>query len=161
MPSFDVVCEANMHEVGNAVDQTAREMSTRYDFKGSKSEISIKDNLIEILADNDMKLQAVQQMLRQKLAKREVDLNAVEFGAPQKASGNMFRQEVTVKQGFTPEELKRLNKCIKDMKIKVTSQVQGEQLRVTGKKRDDLQEVIAHLKSNIPDLSMQFNNFRD
>lgn len=161
MPSFDVVCEADMHEVGNAVDQTAREITTRYDFKGSKAEISLKDNLIEILADNDMKLQAVQQILRQKLAKRDVDLNAVDFQNPQKASGNMLRQEVTVKQGFTPEELKQLNKSIKELKIKVTSQVQGEQLRVTGKKRDDLQAVMAHLKASIPELSMQFNNFRD
>ena len=161
MASFDVVCEVDMHEVTNAVDQVSREITTRYDFKGSKSTISLSDATIEILADNDMKLRAVQEILRQKLAKRGIDLKAVEFKDQQRMSGDMIKQEVVVKQGFSKEELKRLNKAVKETKLKVSSQIQGEQLRVTGKKRDDLQNVMAHLKSVVDDLALDFNNFRD
>lgn len=161
MPSFDVVCEVDLHEVTNAVDQVAREISTRYDFKGSKAAVSLKENTIEIVADNDMKLRAVQDVLRQKLAKRDIDLKAVEFKPQQRMSGDMLKQEVLVKQGFTKEELKRLTKAVKDSKIKVNAQVQGEQLRVMGKKRDDLQSVMSHLREVASDLVLQFNNFRD
>jgi hypothetical protein len=161
MASFDVVCEVDMHEVTNAVDQVSREIGNRYDFKGSKSSIDLKEATIEIIADSDMKMRAVQDILRQKLSKRGIDLKAVEFKPEQSISGNMLKQEVLVKQGFSKDELKRLNKAVKETKLKVSSQIQGEQLRVTGKKRDDLQSVMSHLKANVSDLAMDFDNFRD
>jgi uncharacterized protein YajQ (UPF0234 family) len=161
MPSFDVVSEVEMLQVSNAVDQTVREIGTRYDFKGAKATVEQNDALIVILADDDMKLRAIQEILRQKLAKREVSLKLVEFGDPKKAGGDMLRQEVTIKQGLKPEELKKLVKLIKGEKFKVTPQIQGEQLRVTGKKRDDLQTVISFLKTSAPELELQFTNFRE
>ena len=161
MPSFDVVSSVDMAEVGNAVDQTRREIQTRYDFKDSKSEVTQKGELVEILADDDMRLRAVQDILKQKLAKRQVSLKSVTFEDPQKAGGDMLRQEIQIKQGLSTDELKRLNKLIKAEKFKVSSQSQGDQLRVTGKKRDDLQTVIGFLKSKVEDLDLQFTNFRD
>lgn len=161
MPSFDVVSIVEMHEVTNAIDQTKREISTRYDFRGSKSSVDLEEEKITILADDQMKLGAVQDLLRQKLAKRSVSLKSVDFGEPQKAGGDMLRQEVTIKQGLTSDELKEINKVIKAGKFRVSAQIQGDQLRVSGKKRDDLQEVIAHLKSEMSKLELQFVNFRD
>lgn len=161
MPSFDVVSEVEMLQVSNAVDQTIREIGTRYDFKGAKATVEQNDAQIVILADDDMKLRAIQEILRQKLAKREVSLKLVEFGDPKKVGGDMIRQEVTIKQGLKTEELKKLIKLIKGEKFKVTSQIQGEQLRVTGKKRDDLQTVISFLKVSAPELELQFTNFRE
>lgn len=161
MPSFDIVSKVELQEVRNAVDQAQRELTTRYDFKGSKSSIELKEQLITLVADDNMKLKAVQDILRQKLAKRAVSLKSVEFKDPQSASGDTLRQEVIVKQGLTEDEAKKINKIIKNTKSKVTSQIQGDQLRVTGKKRDDLQEIIAHLRSEIKDIELQFVNFRD
>ena len=163
MPSFDVVSEVDMQEVVNAVDQTVREITTRYDFKGSKAKVELneKDSKIEVLADDDMRLTAIQDILRQKLAKRSINLKSVEFKEAKKAGGDMLRQEVLVKQGLTQEEMKRINKLIKDSKLKLSSQIQGEQLRVTGKKKDELQSIIAHLKTNVDDIALQFVNFRD
>jgi uncharacterized protein YajQ (UPF0234 family) len=161
MPSFDVVSKVNMHEVANAVDQTCREITTRYDFKGSKATVDHKDTLIEITVEDNMKLKAIQDILRQKLAKREVSLKSVTFEEAKKVGGDMLKQEVIVKQGLTSEELKRLTKIIKADKIKVTAQIQDEQLRVSGNKRDDLQMAISLLKTSAPDLELQFINFRD
>jgi cyclic-di-GMP-binding protein len=161
MPSFDIVSKADLQEVRNAVDQARREITTRYDFRDSKSEIDIKELLITLTADDNMKLKAVQEILKLKLAKRNVSLKCVEFKDPQPAGGDMLRQEVLVKQGLNDDELKSINKAIKAQKIKVTSQIQGEQIRVSGKKRDDLQAVIAHLRSEMKDLELQFINFRD
>lgn len=161
MPSFDILSKANLQEVRNAVDQVAREISQRFDFRGSKASIELKEPLILILADDKLKLGAMQELLRQKLAKRGVSLYSVEFKPEQPAGGDMLRQEVEVKQGMKDEELKRINKAIKEMKVKVTSAIQGDQLRVSGKKRDDLQLVIAQLRSTIKDMDLQFTNFRD
>lgn len=162
MPSFDVVSEVNVQEVRNAVDQVDREIGTRYDFKGSKASIEFQDESIIILvADDQMKLSAMQELLRQKLAKRGVSVRSVEFKDPQAAGGDTLRQEVLVKQGLKEEDLKRLNKQIKGLGLKVSSQIQGDQLRVTGKKRDDLQAVIAGLREQVKDIELQFTNFRD
>lgn len=161
MPSFDVVSKADLQEVANAVDQTRREIETRYDFKGSKAEVTLNDNVITIIADDQMRLQSVQDILRQKLAKRDVNLRSVTFEDARPAGGDTLRQEVKIKQGLETEELKRLNKLIKAQKFKVTSQIQGDQLRVSGKKRDELQEVINHFKLEVSDLDLQFINFRD
>lgn len=162
MPSFDVVSEVNVQEVRNAVDQVDREIGTRYDFKGSKASIEFQDESIVILvADDQMKLSAMQELLRQKLAKRGVSVRSVEFKDPQAAGGDTLRQEVLVKQGLKEEDLKRLNKQIKGLGLKVSSQIQGDQLRVTGKKRDDLQAVIAGLREQVKDIELQFTNFRD
>ena len=163
MPSFDIVSTVQMNEVTNAVDQTSREIATRYDFKDSKSSLSLnaKDSVIDIVADDNMKLKALNEILRQKLSKRGISLKSVEFEEAQPAGGDTLKQIVKIKQGLTDEELKKLNKQIKDIKLKVNTQIQGDQLRVMGKKRDDLQEAIAFLKANISDIELQFINFRD
>lgn len=161
MPSFDVVSEVDKQEIVNAIDQVRREMTTRYDFKGSKSSVELEEFEITILADDDMRLNAITDILRQKLAKRQVSLKLLDFADPRPAGGDMIRQVITVKNGLKDEELKKLSKMIKETKIKVQPQIQGEQLRVSGKKRDELQQVIAHLKQNATDLELQFINFRD
>lgn len=162
MPSFDVVSEINIQEVRNAVDQVKREIGTRYDFKGSKSSVDFVDDAqIIIVADDKMKLAAMQELLRQKLSKRGVSTKSVEFKDPQPAGSDTLRQEILLKQGLKDDELKRLNKHIKGLGLKVASQIQGNQLRVTGKKRDDLQSVIACLRRDLTDLELQFTNFRD
>ncbi len=163
MPSFDVVVKVNAQEVLNAVDQVKKEFTTRYDFKGSKASVELKEKEQEIiiLADDDMKLSALQEMIKQKLAKRGVSLKSVTFDPETPAGGNMLRQVVKVKQALTSEELKRLSKTVKDEKLKVNVSIQGDQLRVVGKSRDELQGCIQFLKSKIDDLDLQFENFRD
>ena len=161
MPSFDIVSEADMQEVLNAVDQVKREVSTRYDLKDSKSTLDLNDALIVVVGPDQQTLTSVIQLLKEKLSKRKVSLKSVEFKEPTKAGGDTLRQEVIVKQSLTTEELKRINKIIKDQKFKVTAQIQGDQLRVTGKKRDDLQEIMGHLRTNVTDLELQYTNFRD
>lgn len=161
MPSFDIVSEANMQEVRNAVDQVHREITTRYDFRGSKATIELEETTITLLADDKMRLGAIQDVLKQKLAKRGVSLKTVEFKDPEPAGGDMVRQLVLVKQGLSDDELKRINKAVKASKLKVSSQIQGAQVRVTGKKRDDLQLAIAALRAEFKDLELQFTNFRE
>lgn len=161
MPSFDVVSEVNSAEVKNAVDQASKEIGQRYDFRGSKSSLELKELVLTIIGDDKSRLSAIQEILKQRFAKRGVSLKSLEWKDPEPASGDTLRQIVTVKEGLTPEEIKRLNKLIKDSKIKVSSQAQGNQLRVTGKSRDDLQEVIARLKTQVTDIELQFTNFRD
>lgn len=161
MPSFDVVVEVDMQEVINAVDQARREIETRYDFKGSKSQVQVKEENIEILADDEMKLNAVQEIVRQKLSKRGVSLKSLVFEDHQKIGGDMLQQLVKIRQNLDQDELKRITKVIKGEKFKVSPSIQADKLRVTGKKRDDLQEVIQFLKSEIQDLPLIFNNFRD
>jgi len=161
MPSFDVVSTVNMQEILNAVDQTKREISTRYDFRGSETSIELSEGLITVVAPDKLKLEAVDLILKEKLAKRGISLKSVEFKDAQKAGGDTLRQEVHVKQALNTDELKRLNKELKTQKFKVSAQIQGDQLRVSGKKRDDLQEVIAFFRSSITDLELQFINFRD
>lgn len=163
MPSFDVTVKVNNAEVLNAVDQTKRELSTRYDFKGSKSSIELQEKEMEItlLADDNMKLSALQEMSKQKLAKRGISLKSVSYEPETQAGGGMLRQIIKIKQSLTPEELKKLAKIIKDKKMKVTPSIQGEQLRISGKKRDDLQQCMKILESEAEDLDLEFDNFRD
>lgn len=161
MPSFDIVSEVDIQEVRNAVDQVQREISTRYDFKGTKVTVELVDELIKVHADDSMRLKSVQTLLMEKLAKRKVSLKSVEFKDPTPAGGDTIRQEVIIKQGLSDEDLKKINKKIKDQKLKVNTQIQGNQLRVMGKKRDDLQSVIQFLRGDVTDIDLQFNNFRD
>jgi uncharacterized protein YajQ (UPF0234 family) len=163
MPSFDVVSEVNKQEVKNAVDQTTREIQTRYDFKDSKAtvELNEKDSVITLHAPDKLKMGALEEILRQKLSKRGVSLKSVKFEGSQPAGGDTLRQLVTIKQGLSEDERKRVTKMIKEAKLKVTAQIQGDQVRVTGKQRDDLQTAIAKLKTSITDIELQFINFRD
>ena len=162
MPSFDVVSSVNLQEVRNAVDQVRRELGTRFDFRGSKSAVELQpDNNISVIADDKMKLHAIQDLLKQKLAKRGVSPKLVKFEDAVPGSSDTLRQQVTVKQGLNEEELRKLNKSVKASNLKISSQIQGNQIRVSGKKKDDLQAAIQHLRGSLPELDLQFLNFRD
>jgi uncharacterized protein YajQ (UPF0234 family) len=163
MPSFDIVSEVNLQEVDNAVNQTVKEISTRFDFRGSKSTIEFDkpEKKIKILADDELKLRSIHQLLEQKLVKRSVDLRLLDYGKQEELSGNALRQEVTLKNGIDKEEAKKIIKLIKDSKIKVQAQIQDEQVRVTGKSIDDLQETIRTLRAAAEiGLPLQFINMR-
>lgn len=163
MPSFDIVSSVNMQEIKNAVDQAQREIATRYDFKDTLATIELqeKEGKINVHTSDKMRLSAIEEILRQKLSKRGVSLRSVTFEDPQSAGGDTLRQTIAVKQALSDEERKRINKLIKETKLKVTSQIQGDQVRVTGKKRDDLQTAIAELRAKVTDVDLQFVNFRD
>jgi uncharacterized protein YajQ (UPF0234 family) len=163
MPSFDIVSSVNMQEVKNAVDQVQREIGTRYDFKDvlATLELQEKEGKIAIHTSDKMRLAAIEEILRQKLSKRGVSLRSVTFEDPQHAGGDTLKQTVIVKQSLSEDERKRINKLIKETKLKVTSQIQGDQVRVTGKQRDDLQTAIAELRARVTDIDLQFVNFRD
>lgn len=161
MPSFDVVSQVNMQEVRNAVDQANREIGTRFDFKGSDARVEQAEAKLTIFADDDFKVGQARDILQLKLSKRGVDLAAFEFGKVEVIGGNKARQEVTVRQGIATELAKKIVKAIKDAKLKVQAAIQGEEVRVSGKKRDDLQAAIALLKAQKFDLPLQFVNFRD
>ncbi|MFN4896080.1 MAG: YajQ family cyclic di-GMP-binding protein [Pseudomonadota bacterium] len=163
MPSFDVVSKVNIQEVKNAVDQTQREIQTRYDFKDANATVELheKDHVIQLHGPDKLRMAALEEILKQKLSKRGVSLKSITFEDTVPAGGDTLRQKVVVKQGLSDEERKRINKMIKDTKLKVTSQIQGDQVRVTGKNRDDLQTTIAHMRATITDLDLQFINFRD
>ncbi len=164
MPSFDVVSEIDMQEVRNAVDQASREVANRYDFKDSNSRIDLDDKgmLLTIETSSEDKLQAVRQLLEEKFVKRSVSLKTLDWGTTEEASGGRARVKVSLKAGISSDMAKKINVHIKDMKLKGTqSQTQADQVRVTGKKRDDLQTVIASLKEGDFDLPLQFQNFRD
>lgn len=161
MPSFDIVSQVNMQEVDNAVNQAQKEMNQRYDFKGSKSEIKWeKKEEMTILADDDGKLASVTDILQNKFVKRGVSLKALDYGTVEDAAGGMKRQVIKLRMGIPTEKAKQIVKIIKDAKLKVQSQIQGEQVRVTGKKIDDLQEVIQLLKGKDLDIDLQFENMR-
>jgi cyclic-di-GMP-binding protein len=161
MPSFDIVSKTDMAEVDNAVQGAVREIGTRFDFKGSKCTIERKEALITLLADDDMKLRQMQELLKGYMVRRKLDASALEFKDPQKASGNALRQEVVVKQGIDQTLGKRIVKEIKDSKMKVQVSIQGDELRVTGKKKDDLQDTIAFVRGLKIEQPLQFVNFRD
>ena len=161
MPSFDIVSKTDMAEVDNAVQGVAREIGTRFDFKGSKCTIDRKEELITLLADDDMKLRQMQELMKGYMVRRKLDASALEFKEPQKASGNALRQEVVVKQGIDQTLGKRIVKEIKDSKMKVQVSIQGDELRVTGKKKDDLQDTIAFVRGLKIEQPLQFVNFRD
>lgn len=160
MPSFDIVSELDMHEVTNAVDQSNRELQMRYDFKGVDARFELSESSVTITAEVDFQLQQMLEVLRTKMTGRKIDIRCLEVKDPETANMRA-RQEVVLKQGLDQPFAKKIVKMIKDAKLKVQSQVQGEQVRVTGKKRDDLQSVIAMLREAELELPLQFNNFRD
>ncbi len=164
MPSFDVVSEINMQEVRNAVDQTDREVTNRYDFKDTNSTIELNDSdmVIRMESASQDRMMAFRQVLEEKLIKRKISLKSVDFGDVEDAAGGRARVTIALKAGISSEMAKKINTHIKDLKLKgVQSQTQGEQVRVSGKKRDALQDVIAALKEADLDLPLQFENFRD
>ncbi|HWG79867.1 MAG TPA: YajQ family cyclic di-GMP-binding protein [Stellaceae bacterium] len=161
MPSFDIVSRLDMAEVDNALAGLTREVTTRYDFKDSKSSVMRQEGNLLILADDELKLRQLHELLKMHLTRRKVDAGALEFKPPEKASGNMQRQTVALKQGVDRELAKRLVREIKDSGLKVQASVQGEELRVTGKKRDDLQAAIALLRGLKIEQPLQYVNFRD
>ena len=160
MPSFDVVSEVNHHELSNAVDQANREVTTRFDFKGTGSNFELSGNLVTMNTQSEFQLQQMYDILCNKLVKRGVDIACLELGDPT-IQLKTATQVVTVREGIDAAEAKKMIKLIKDRKMKVQSAIQGDQLRVTGKKRDDLQEVIALLKEGSFAMPLQFKNFRD
>ena len=162
MPSFDIVSEVDRQELKNAVDQAQREMSQRFDFKGTNSSIEQNELVITIKTISEDKARAVRVLLEEKFVKRGMSLKGIDWGKFEQASGDTIRQVVTVKVGITSEKAKEINKLIKEKGPKgVSSQTQGEQVRVTSKKRDDLQEVMSLIKSSDLELPLQFENFRD
>jgi uncharacterized protein YajQ (UPF0234 family) len=162
MPSFDVVSEVDAQEVRNAVDQASRELSTRFDFKGTSSSVELNDLEIEMRSSSEDRLTALRQVLEEKLVKRKVSLKALDYQKVEDASGGTVRQTAKINAGISSEKAKAVNKAIKDLGLKgIQSQTQGDQVRVTGKKRDDLQAVIAGLKEVDLEIPLQFNNFRD
>lgn len=161
MPSFDIVSEADMQEVDNAVNSVKREINQRFDFKGGNSSIELNDSSITLLADDDTRLKAMVEMVKVHFTRRNIDPKALEFKTAEAASGAMVRQEVVVRQGIDQETAKKITKEVKTMKIKIQAAIRGEELRITGKKRDDLQQTIAHIKEMNLDLPLQFINFRD
>ncbi len=160
MPSFDIVSEVDLQEVRNAVDQANREVGTRFDFKGVDAKFEQNDAEIKLTAEQEFQLNQMMDILRQKLVKRKVDIASMDIKEPE-TTLNAARQLVLIKQGIDTDTAKKMVKSIKGSKLKVQAQIQGEQVRVTGKKRDDLQQVIAFLKEADYDLPLQFNNFRD
>jgi len=160
MPSFDIVSEVDMHEVSNAVDQAIREVGTRFDFKDSGARYERSDNVVTQHAPSEFQLQQMLEILYGKLTRRGIDIRCAEVGEPQ-AAGREVRQTVTLRQGIDSDLARRIVKLVKETKLKVQASVQGEQVRVTGKKRDDLQQVIALLRKSELPLPLQFQNFRD
>jgi hypothetical protein len=162
MPTFDVVSEIDLQEVRNAVDQAAREVATRYDFKGTDSLVELGDMEIKLQTSSEDRLTALRQLLEEKLVKRKVSLKSLDYGKVEEASGARARQLVTLQAGISKEKATELNKFIKNLGAKgVQSQVQGDQLRVSSKKRDDLQSVITALREHDFGIPLQFSNFRD
>jgi cyclic-di-GMP-binding protein len=160
MPSFDIVSKVDLQEVDNAVNQTIKEIIQRYDFKGSKSEVTMEKDVVKILADDDFKLKAIIDVLQSKFLKRGLSLKSLDYGKKETASGGMVRQSITVQQGISKEKGKDINAVVKESKLKVQSQIQDDQVRVTGKNIDDLQEVIRILKGKDLGVELQFVNFR-
>jgi cyclic-di-GMP-binding protein len=161
MPSFDIVCEANTVELKNAVEQSNKEITNRFDFKGSDSRVEQTEKELTAYADDDFKLSQIKDVLLAKLAKRNVDVRFLKYGDPQKIGGDKLKQIISIRQGIETEDAKKIVKVIKESKIKVQASIQGESVRVTGTKRDDLQAAMAAVKKDILDLPMTFNNFRD
>lgn len=158
--SFDVVSRINMQEVDNAVNQTNKEISQRYDFKNSKSQVSLEDGNLKIIADDDFKLRSVIDILQSKLIRRQVPIKNLEYGKVEEASGGTVRQLIKLKQGIETDTAKQIIKDIKGLKLKVQGQIMDDQVRVSGKSRDDLQAVIRFLKEQDYKLELQFTNYR-
>jgi len=161
MPSFDTVCEANLVEVRNAVDNAAKEIATRFDFKGTSAAIELKEKEITMFGDADFQLAQVEDILRNKLTKRNVDVRFLDKGDAQKIGGDKVKQVIKVRNGIESETSKKIQRLIKDSKLKVQAAIQGDAVRVTGAKRDDLQAAMALIRKDITDIPVSFNNFRD
>jgi uncharacterized protein YajQ (UPF0234 family) len=161
MPSFDIVSQVDRQEVKNAVEQTNKEITNRFDFKGSDARVEQSELVLTVFADDEFKLGQVLDVLRQRLAKRNVDVRALESGAVEKISGDKVKRPVTVKVGVPQEKGKQIQKLIKDSKLKVAASIQGDAVRVSGAKRDELQSAIQLVRKSVADLPLQFINFRD
>jgi len=161
MPSFDTVCEPNLVEVKNAVDNTAKEIATRFDFKGTPAAIELKDKDITLIGNAEFQLTQIDDILRNKLTKRNVDVRFLDMGDVQKMGGDKVKQVIKVRNGIETEVSKKIQRLIKDSKLKVQAAIQGDAVRVTGAKRDDLQAAMALIKKDIADVPLSFNNFRD
>lgn len=161
MPSFDVVCEPDMVEVKNALEQANKEISTRFDFKGSDARIELKEQQMTMFADDDFKMGQVRDVLLSKLAKRNVDVRFLKDGKKETISGDKVKQLVDIQKGINGDLAKKIVRIVKDSKIKVQASIQGDAVRVTGAKRDDLQSVMAMLRKDVSESPLNFNNFRD
>jgi uncharacterized protein YajQ (UPF0234 family) len=161
MPSFDIVSQVNPQEVKNAVEQTNKEITNRFDFKGSDARVELAELVMTVYADDDFKLGQVTDVLRGRLAKRNVDVRALEAGAIEKISGDKVKRPITVKVGIAQEKAKQIQKLIKDSKLKVAASIQGDAVRVSGGKKDDLQSAIQLVRTSVIDIPVQFINFRD
>ena len=161
MPSFDAVCEPNMVEVKNSVENAAKEIGTRFDFKGTSAGIEIKEKEITVYGDADFQLQQVHDILLAKMAKRNVDVRFLDKGDVQKIGGDKVKQVVKVRSGIESEQAKKIQKLLKDSKLKLQAAIQGDVVRVSGAKRDDLQAAMALIRKEMADLPLSFSNFRD
>jgi uncharacterized protein YajQ (UPF0234 family) len=161
MPSFDVVSEPDMVEVKNALEQANKEISTRFDFKGSDARVELKEQELTMFADDDFKLAQVKDVLLNKMAKRQVDVRFLKDGKKDKISGDKIKQVVEIQKGIQGDLAKKIIRVIKDSRIKVQGSIQGDAVRVTGTKRDDLQATMALLRKEVPESPLNFNNFRD
>ena len=161
MPSFDIACEANAVEVKNAIEQANKEIANRFDFKGSDARIEQKELELTAFADDEFKLGQVRDVLNAKFARRGVDLRLLTLDKPEKIGGDKVKQKVTVKNGVETELAKRIVKMLKDAQLKVTAAIQGEVVRVTGSKKDTLQEAIALVRAKVTEVPLTFQNFRD
>ena len=160
MPSFDIISEFDTHELKNAIDQANKEVSTRFDFKGTDSSVELTDDKLIMISESTFQLQQIFSVVCTKLSRRGVDVGCMDVGDA-KGSGKLMRQEITLKQGLEISLAKKIVKLIKDKKLKVQAAIQGDKVRVTGKKRDDLQEVIQMLKDEKLEMPLQYDNFRD
>ena len=161
MPSFDIVSEVNQVELKNAIDQTNKEITNRFDFKGSDARVELVDKALTVFADDDFKIAQVYDVLIGKMTKRNVDVRALQRAKAEKIGGDKMKQVITVKVGVDQELGKRIQKMVKDSKLKVQASIQGDVVRISGAKRDDLQQVITMMKKNVTDYPLQFANFRD
>jgi uncharacterized protein YajQ (UPF0234 family) len=161
MPSFDVVSEANIVEVKNAVDQSNKEISTRFDFKGSDARVEQKERELTAYADSEFQLTQVRDVLTGKMVKRNVDVRFLDSGKIEKIGGDKVKQVIKIKNGIESDAAKKIVRIIKDSKMKVQASIQGDAVRITGAKRDDLQSAMALLRKEVSDLPLEFNNFRD
>ena len=161
MPSFDIVSQVNQQEVKNALEQANKEIQNRYDFKGSDARIEQDELALTVYADDEFKLGQVTDVLRQRMAKRNIDVRCLELGAVEKISGDKVKRLVTVKTGIAQEKAKQMQKLIKDAKLKVQGSIQGDLLRISGAKKDDLQAAIQLVRQQVTDLPLQFINFRE
>ena len=161
MPSFDIVSDVDRQEVKNAVEQTNKEVTNRFDFKGSDARVEQAELVLTVFADDEFKLGQVIDVLRGRLTKRNIDLRSLELGAVEKISGDKVKRPVTVKVGVPQDKGKQIQKLLKDAKLKVAASIQGDAVRVSGGKKDDLQAAMQLVRTSIPDLPLQFNNFRD